>query len=156
MFSSLRSRFPGGEAFFGVLTSAASLTFTDWKGHIQFGYCCFMEFHSQEKQTGAKSNLYQRQDQYRWKRTRCIWKHNYNTERSQPATSQSLPFSPWKTVCIMVKLLFSPPPLQPHALKPLTCSTCNHSIFFFSNKNLTRFFAAANYEGESNFNNHTA
>lgn len=42
------------------------------------------------KANRAESNLYQRHDQCRWKRTRCIQKLNCNKARSQPAASPAL------------------------------------------------------------------
>lgn len=135
LFSSQRTCFPGGETYFGVLTSAASFMFTQLEGSQPVQVRCLMEFHSQKKQIGAKSNLYQGHDQYRWKRTRCIWKRNYNTARSQPVTSQVfLPSPPQETVCITVKWLFFYLSLQPHVLKPLTCSACNHFNHLFSRR----------------------
>lgn len=94
LLSGQRACFPGGgKLSLGYWLQLHPSCLHHWKGHIPFGYCCLMEFHSQEEKTRDKSNLYQRPDPYRWKITRCIWKHKCNIERSQPASSQGFMLS---------------------------------------------------------------
>lgn len=79
------------------------------------------------KANRAESNLYQRHDQCRWKRTRCIQKLNCN--KAEASRQLPLPFPPRETVCITIKWLFFYLPLQPHVYKAFNCSALK--LFFF-------------------------